>query len=86
VHLAPALVGTPVPAWYGPDGAVFVAETRREVRREASANYGEAVALRREDDVQTPGSPALWPFSTLGWPGETPSFPRIIQPTRSSPA
>src|SRR6266446_5667966 len=65
--------GHRIPAWYAPDGAVFVAETEEEVRREASAKYGEAAALRREDDVlDTWFSSALWPFSTLGWPDETP--------------
>ncbi len=69
--------GHRIPAWYGPDGTVFVAETEEEVRREASAKYGEAAALRREDDVlDTWFSSALWPFSTLGWPDETPQLSR----------
>ena len=33
--------GHQIPAWYGPDGAVFVAETEEEARREAAAKYGE---------------------------------------------
>src|SRR5205807_8108205 len=41
------------------------------------AKYGKAVALRREDDVlDTWFSSALWPFSTLGWPEETPELSR----------
>ena len=61
--------GHRIPAWYGPDGEVFVAETDAEAQREAEAKYGHAVALRREEDVlDTWFSSALWPFSTLGWP------------------
>jgi valyl-tRNA synthetase len=64
--------GHQIPAWYGPDGAVFVAETEAEALAEAAAKYGRAVALRRDADVlDTWFSAALWPFSTLGWPEET---------------
>src|SRR5271157_5206710 len=64
--------GHQIPAWYGPDGAVFVAETEQAAQREAAAKYGEAVALRRDEDVlDTWFSSALWPFSTLGWPEAT---------------
>jgi valyl-tRNA synthetase len=69
--------GHRIPAWYGPDGTVFVAETEEEVQREASAKYGTTVALRRDEDVlDTWFSSALWPFSTLGWPAETPELLR----------
>jgi valyl-tRNA synthetase len=61
--------GHRIPAWYAPDGSVFVAETEEEARREASARHGEEVALSRDEDVlDTWFSSALWPFSTLGWP------------------
>jgi valyl-tRNA synthetase len=64
--------GHQIPAWYGPDGALFVAETEEEARRAAKAKYGERVALRRDEDVlDTWFSSALWPFSTLGWPETT---------------
>ncbi len=64
--------GHQIPAWYGPDGAVFVAETEAEALAEAEAKYGRRVALRRDEDVlDTWFSSALWPFSTLGWPEET---------------
>ncbi len=64
--------GHRIPAWYGPDDAVFVAETEAEAAQEAAAKYGMRVALRRDDDVlDTWFSSALWPFSTLGWPEET---------------
>jgi valyl-tRNA synthetase len=69
--------GHQIPAWYGPDGAVFVAETAAEAHTEAEAKYGASVALRRDEDVlDTWFSSALWPFSTLGWPEETPELAR----------
>jgi valyl-tRNA synthetase len=64
--------GHQIPAWYAPDGAVFVAESEAEARAEAEAKFGAGVALRRDADVlDTWFSSALWPFSTLGWPEPT---------------
>jgi valyl-tRNA synthetase len=69
--------GHQIPAWYGPDGSVFVAEGEEEARAEAAAKYGKEVALRRDDDVlDTWFSSGLWPFSTLGWPDKTPELAR----------
>jgi valyl-tRNA synthetase len=69
--------GHQIPAWYGPDGAVFVAESDEEAARDAAAHYGREVELRRDEDVlDTWFSSALWPFSTLGWPDETPELHR----------
>jgi valyl-tRNA synthetase len=69
--------GHQIPAWYGPDGRVFVAESEVEAAAEATAHYGNAVELRRDEDVlDTWFSSALWPFSTLGWPEETPELKR----------
>ncbi|HTV44629.1 MAG TPA: valine--tRNA ligase [Stellaceae bacterium] len=69
--------GHQIPAWYGPDGAVFVAESEAEARVEAQAKYGEDTALRRDEDVlDTWFSSGLWPFSTLGWPEQTPELAR----------
>ena len=61
--------GHRIPAWYGPDGEIFVAETEEEVRAQAEASLGAGVALTRDEDVlDTWFSSALWPFSTMGWP------------------
>jgi valyl-tRNA synthetase len=69
--------GHQIPAWYGPDGRVFVAEGEAEAAAEAAAHYGRAVALARDEDVlDTWFSSGLWPFSTLGWPEETPELAR----------
>ncbi len=69
--------GHQVPAWYGSDGKVFVAETEEEAATEAARHYGVAVPLKRDEDVlDTWFSSALWPFSTLGWPERTPELER----------
>jgi len=69
--------GHQIPAWYGPDGEVFVEETETEALAAAEAHYGKSVALTQEEDVlDTWFSSALWPFSTLGWPEETPELAR----------
>jgi valyl-tRNA synthetase len=69
--------GHQIPAWYGPDGKYFVAETEEEAEAEAAKYYGQAVGLRRDDDVlDTWFSSALWPFTTLGWPEKTPELQR----------
>ncbi|HML10359.1 MAG TPA: valine--tRNA ligase, partial [Stellaceae bacterium] len=69
--------GHQIPAWYAPDGTVFVAESEEEARQEAETQFGKGIALRREEDVlDTWFSSALWPFSTLGWPEPTPEVAR----------
>ena len=69
--------GHQVPVWYGPDGEIFVEETAEEAQAAAEAHYGKPTALRRDTDVlDTWFSSALWPFSTLGWPDETPELAR----------
>lgn len=64
--------GHQIPAWYGPDGKVFVEKTVEEAQNAADAHYGQSVELVRDSDVlDTWFSSALWPFSTLGWPDQT---------------
>ena len=63
--------GHRIPAWYGPDGNVFVAMDEAEASVAAKAEYGNSVDLVQDEDVlDTWFSSALWPFSTLGWPEE----------------
>ncbi len=93
--------GHQIPAWYGPDGKIFVAETEDDAVADALAHYteieeitvqeGHDIAadparrsrfandyLKRDEDVlDTWFSSALWPFSTLGWPDETPELKRF---------
>jgi valyl-tRNA synthetase len=69
--------GHQIPAWYGPDGHVFVAETEAAAKAKADAHYGKATPLVRDEDVlDTWFSSGLWPFSTLGWPDKTPELAR----------
>ena len=68
--------GHRIPAWYAPDGAVYVGRSEREVR----ARHGLAAQLplsQDEDVLDTWFSSALWPFSTLGWPQRTPELARF---------
>ena len=69
--------GHQIPAWYGPDGGVFVEESEAAAAAAAAAHYGESVILTRDADVlDTWFSSGLWPFSTLGWPDATPEIGR----------
>ncbi len=70
--------GHRIPAWYGPDGEVFVEESEVAAHSVAKTHYGKAVELKRDEDVlDTWFSSALWPLSTLGWPDETPELKRF---------
>jgi len=69
--------GHQIPAWYGPDGHPFVEYTEEEARAAAEKHYGVATDVTRDPDVlDTWFSSALWPFSTLGWPDQTPELER----------
>ncbi len=69
--------GQQIPAWYGSDGKIFVAEDDAGASALAQDYYGKAVTLKRDEDVlDTWFSSALWPFSTLGWPDHTPELAR----------
>jgi valyl-tRNA synthetase len=93
--------GHQIPAWYGPDGKIFVAESEDDAIADALTHYVESKELtpeqgreiaadpdprarfareyikRDEDVLDTWFSSALWPFSTLGWPDETPELKRF---------
>ena len=69
--------GHQIPAWYGPDGKVFVAPTEADAQAEADRHYGKKTTIKRDEDVlDTWFSSALWPFSTLGWPDKTKELDR----------
>jgi valyl-tRNA synthetase len=70
--------GHQIPAWYGPDGKVFVGLDEAAAAKAAKAYYNKDVALERDPDVlDTWFSSALWPFSTLGWPDKTKEVKRF---------
>jgi valyl-tRNA synthetase len=62
--------GHRIPVWYCPDGHTTAAETTPE----ACGECGNTELTQDEDVLDTWFSSALWPFATLGWPGETPSL------------
>ena len=64
--------GHQIPAWYGPDGEIFVENNEEKATEVATEYYGKKNKLVRDEDVlDTWFSSALWPFSTLGWPEKT---------------
>jgi valyl-tRNA synthetase len=70
--------GHRIPAWFGPGGKIFVAETEAEAKAQALEHYGREEPLRQDEDVlDTWFSSALWPFSTLGWPEKTEDLARF---------
>jgi valyl-tRNA synthetase len=65
--------GHRIPAWYGPDGSVYVGDSETNVRE--IHNLPEDLPLEQDEDVlDTWFSSALWTFSTLGWPEDTPEM------------
>ena len=61
--------GHQIPAWYGPDNKIFVANNEDEAKILAKKHYGKDEELIRDPDVlDTWFSSGLWPFATLGWP------------------
>ncbi|SEN63298.1 valyl-tRNA synthetase [Duganella sp. CF517] len=70
--------GHQIPAWYDEAGNIFVAKTEAEAQAKQRA-AGSSGPLRRDNDVlDTWFSSALVPFSTLGWPAETPDIKAFL--------
>jgi valyl-tRNA synthetase len=68
--------GHRIPVWYCPDGHMTV--TREDPTECGTCGSTE---LRQDEDVlDTWFSSGLWPFSTLGWPEETPDY-KYFYPT-----
>ena len=66
--------GHRIPAWYDEDGNITVAHNLEEAQQLSGAKN-----LKQDDDVlDTWFSSALWPFSTLGWPDETPELKTFL--------
>jgi valyl-tRNA synthetase len=62
--------GHRIPAWYGPDGEIYVGYDEADARQRGGID--DSIPLRQDEDVlDTWFSSALWPFSTLGWPEKT---------------
>jgi len=68
--------GHRIPVWYCPDNHMTVA--REDPTQCATCSSKD---IRQDDDVlDTWFSSGLWPFSTLGWPEQTPDF-KYFYPT-----
>ena len=66
--------GHQIPAWFDDAGNIFVAKDEAQALAKAAA-AGSTGPLRRDADVlDTWFSSALVPFSTMGWPEETPDM------------
>ncbi|MDY7025171.1 MAG: valine--tRNA ligase [Pseudomonadota bacterium] len=65
--------GHRIPAWYDAEGNIYVGQDEAAVR--AKYQLADDVQLNQDEDVlDTWFSSALWTFSTLGWPEETPEL------------
>ncbi|MBD2594757.1 valine--tRNA ligase [Nostoc spongiaeforme FACHB-130] len=83
--------GHQIPAWYAvsetggqiTDTTPFVvAKSADEAWEKAKAQFGENVQLQQDPDVlDTWFSSGLWPFSTLGWPEQTPDLAKYYPTT-----
>ena len=67
--------GHQIPAWYDDAGNVFVGRSEAEVRERHA--LGDRALRQDEDVLDTWFSSALWTFSTLGWPKNTPELARF---------
>jgi valyl-tRNA synthetase len=66
--------GHQIPAWYDEVGNIYVARDEADAKAQA-LKAGHSGALTRDADVlDTWFSSALVPFSSLGWPEETPDY------------
>ncbi len=66
--------GHQIPAWYDEAGNIYVARNEEEAKAKAGGK-----ALTRDPDVlDTWFSSALVPFSTLGWPEDTPDLKTFL--------
>lgn len=70
--------GHQIPAWYGEDGQIFVGRTEEEALEKAQAAGYQGKLTRDEDVLDTWFSSALVPFSTLGWPEQTPELKHFM--------
>jgi valyl-tRNA synthetase len=68
--------GHRIPVWYCPDGHMTIAPEDPT----QCATCGSTEIHQDDDVLDTWFSSGLWPFSTLGWPDETPDY-RYFYPT-----
>ncbi len=72
--------GHRIPAWYCPDGHVTVSSDENGPSACEACGRPAAELTQDPDIFDTWFSSGLWPFSTLGWPDDTPDY-RTYYPT-----
>jgi len=71
--------GHRIPAWYDPEGKVYVARSEQEAREKYKLS--DDYVLQQDNDVlDTWFSSGLWTFGTLGWPEDT-DFLKTFHPS-----
>jgi valyl-tRNA synthetase len=70
--------GHQIPAWYAPDGQVFVAHDEQDALKQAQAAGVQGPLVRDPDVLDTWFSSALVPFTTMGWPEKTHDYERYL--------
>jgi valyl-tRNA synthetase len=71
--------GHRIPAWYDNSGNIYVGRDEAEVREKYNIAADHKI-YQDEDVLDTWFSSALWTFSTLGWPEQTPEL-KTFHPT-----
>ena len=70
--------GHRIPAWHDAFGNIFVEESEAAAKTAARKHHGKDVTLTQDEDVlDTWFSSGLWPFTTMGWPKQTPELARF---------
>ena len=73
--------GHQIPAWYDDAGTIYVARNEGEAKAKAAAAGYHGMLTREADVLDTWFSSALVPFSSLGWPEETPDYKLFLPST-----
>ena len=73
--------GHQIPAWYDETGSIYVARNEDEAKAKAAAAGYHGTLTRDADVLDTWFSSALVPFSSLGWPEETPDYKLFLPST-----
>lgn len=72
--------GHRIPAWFDEDGKIYVGKNEADIRLKYKLS-AELILKQDNDVLDTWFSSALWPFSTLGWPEQTPRL-KTFYPTQ----
>src|SRR5690625_5266510 len=70
--------GHQIPAWYSEDGQIIVARSEQEAIEKANAQGITGPLTQDEDVLDTWFSSALVPFTTMGWPEQTPDLEKYL--------